>query len=378
MSQSTLEELSMLQYRVVQKFGAPIQCMQDCSRFSAVLHKEVGKALSASTIYRFFMQSDHYHLHYKSTLNVLSRFIGYDSFDDFRMAVEQARFEFLIASNKQDGDFRSLISVLVKNRCFDLIKEYLDGIPYDSPDEFMAELGWSIYMALRQNPEVELEFYQSFCSNMIVRKGFYEYGADPEFNLPRYEDALACYLSATPTVPEQYRLRDFIFGHTMLLRHDFMHGRWSQFSHRWNQFMKSEVIEAAFEQVTPAFPLSRLCGTMIMHAHIEDNKNMLDETIAWIFQYGQLAIRQFSFVERRALLHCVLEALISIGANEDLMLRFIDLFPGTYHADCLKNPKSGIIDILVSTNFNGLSFKTRSVSALQMRKSVRPQRESAN
>ena len=377
MSQASLEELSMLQYRVVQKFGAPIQSMQDCSRFSTVLHKEVGKALSASTIYRFFMQSDHYHLHYKSTLNVLSRFIGYDSFDDFRMAVEQARFEFLIASNKQSGDFKSLISVLIKNRCFELIKEYLDGIPYDSPDEFMAELGWSIYIALRQNPDVELEFYQQFSSHMVVRKGFFEYGADPEFHLNRYKDGLACYLSATPTVPEQYRLRDFIFGHTMLLRHDFMHGRWTQFSHRWDQFMKSEVIEAAFDQVKPAFPLARLCGVMIMHAHIGGNQNMLDETIAWVFQYCEVSIRQISFVERRALLHCVLEALISIGSNEELMLRLIDVFPGTYQMDYMKSPKSGIIEILVSTNFNGLSFKTRSVSALQMRKSMRPQQESA-
>lgn len=373
MSPATLEELSMLQYRVVQKFGAPIQCMMDCTRFSVVLHKEVGKALSASTIYRFFMQSDHYHLHYKSTLNVLSRFVGYDSFDDFKLAVEQARFEFHIASNRSVGDFKSLISVLMSHRSFELLREYFDGVPYDSPDELMAELGWSIFVGLRQNPTVELEFYQRFASHMIVRKGFFEYGADPEFNLPRYADGLACYLSANEQVPEQYRLRDYVFAHTMLLRDDFMHGRRSQFTARWNQFLTAQIIESAFAQVKPALPLARLTGAMIMNAHILGDPQTFSQTLDWAYAYCEISIRQFNYVERRALLHCILEALLSSNAKEDRMLEFIQLFPGMFNSEFHKNPHAHIMDILVTTNFNGLSYKTRNLSALSMRKALRPQ-----
>ena len=86
MNYKQVPELQSLLDAVEKKFGTPLRSTNDFNVLSAVLQIEGGDALSASTLKRLWHYVSQETTPRRATLDVLSRFVGFKDFKDFRLS----------------------------------------------------------------------------------------------------------------------------------------------------------------------------------------------------------------------------------------------------------------------------------------------------
>ena len=87
MNYEQVPELQSLLSAVERKFGSPLRSTNDFNVLSAVLKIEGSDALSASTLKRLWHYVSQETTPRRATLDVLSRFVGYKDFNDYRMSL---------------------------------------------------------------------------------------------------------------------------------------------------------------------------------------------------------------------------------------------------------------------------------------------------
>lgn len=83
MSQTIIPELNCLLKQVEKKYGRPLSCTSNFEALSIIIEKETGELLSSSTLKRLYGYVSLKPVPRKSTLDILSRFIGYRNFSEF-------------------------------------------------------------------------------------------------------------------------------------------------------------------------------------------------------------------------------------------------------------------------------------------------------
>lgn len=86
MNYKQVPELQSLLDAVEKKFGTPLRSTNDFNVLSAVLKIEGSDALSASTLKRLWHYVSQETTPRRATLDVLSRFVGFKDFKDFRLS----------------------------------------------------------------------------------------------------------------------------------------------------------------------------------------------------------------------------------------------------------------------------------------------------
>lgn len=86
MIQKDIPELQTLLQKVEEKYGRPLECTNDFRVLSALLEYECKEVVSVSTLKRLWGYVSQRTTPRESTLDVLSRFVGYKSFEDFRLS----------------------------------------------------------------------------------------------------------------------------------------------------------------------------------------------------------------------------------------------------------------------------------------------------
>ncbi|MDD5820332.1 MAG: hypothetical protein PUC96_07590, partial [Bacteroidales bacterium] len=84
MSTAIIPELSYLLQMVEKTYGRKLDTTTDFESLSIIIENKTGELLSSSTLKRLYGYVSMKPVPRKSTLDVLSRFIGYRSFEDFR------------------------------------------------------------------------------------------------------------------------------------------------------------------------------------------------------------------------------------------------------------------------------------------------------
>ena len=87
MQREDIPELSTLLSEVEKKYGRPLQSTNDFNVLSALIQYECKEIVSVSTLKRLWGYVSQKTTPRNSTLDVLSRFLGYDDFSSFRIAL---------------------------------------------------------------------------------------------------------------------------------------------------------------------------------------------------------------------------------------------------------------------------------------------------
>lgn len=87
MDYNQVPELQSLLDAVEKKFGSPLRSTNDFNVLSAVLKIEGGDSLSASTLKRLWHYVSQETTPRRDTLDVLSRFVGFKDFKEYRMSL---------------------------------------------------------------------------------------------------------------------------------------------------------------------------------------------------------------------------------------------------------------------------------------------------
>ena len=88
--------IPILKSRIEQKFGEPISHTYQCSALQEKILEETGEWLGLSTLKRLFGLVSNSHMPRLSTLNIMSRYLGYENYSEFELenGVEELVSEF--------------------------------------------------------------------------------------------------------------------------------------------------------------------------------------------------------------------------------------------------------------------------------------------
>lgn len=86
MDKKEIPELQTLLQEVEKKYGRPLECTNDFRVLAALMEYECKEIVSVSTLKRLWGYVSQQTTPREGTLDVLSRFVGYKSFEDFRLS----------------------------------------------------------------------------------------------------------------------------------------------------------------------------------------------------------------------------------------------------------------------------------------------------
>ena len=295
--------------RVVIRAGFGIKTKQDCRVLSELIHEDLGETLSESTIYRLFLLKEDRHFFYKTTYNILSRFIGFVSWDDYciqRSYNEEASG--LSMLNAFSYEEPGLLDFVIRNEAWNIAKDFFDAVSTTQREESLQVVGWSIYLALKRNPDKERLFYELFAGHAAVRKAFFEFCADPDFLLPNYKFGYECYLKNMPSTVSTDYWRDYIFANSFLIRRLFIEGDLNGLVVRFENCFLKEFDRTLLNEVKPIYPVARFFQAKLLYRHVKSDLISVVECfhlfIDWMHQYWP----KLSLSERKSLLYCATEA----------------------------------------------------------------------
>ena len=206
---------SKLTYQILSKF--------DCKKLSLLISHETSKTVSESTIYRIFLLEGYAHAPYIHTLDIFAEFLGYSEWFELEKTLnELTNFQFLAGLFPDEREYKSLITFSIHAGHLKPVYNFLEQFNPDLSFEKKLLIGRQLFYSLKTNPSSNLKFFKNFNSLPIVREGFYEYLADPDFTIPDYDKGLVHYLSSVKPHESNKSLQDFIFANSLLLRYYFL------------------------------------------------------------------------------------------------------------------------------------------------------------
>ncbi len=347
---------SKLLQRVAIEAGFSIVTKNDCRLLAELIKNKTGEHLSESTLYRLFLEKDPNHRFYKTTYDILSRFIELENWNSFcESAIHSESVTGISLFSPNYKEETTLLDIVIQKEMWDIAKDYFDAISMHAYPERHHHLGWSIYLALLKNPEKEIRFYELFSGHPIVRVAFFELGADPDFHLSAYEVGLTHYLGNVNPTHSLEDLRAFTFAKCMIIRRKYIEGKiyacQQLFTSSFNENLEKNILE----NIRPIYPVARYFQAKIMCTLISgsDGTHLYREFLFW----AERIWSDLTLTERKAIIYCYAEsvALTKSSASYIIMLRnsfkpfFLMLFG---------NRKSISVSLILErTEFNGIRLQ---------------------
>jgi hypothetical protein len=215
--------LSLLKSKLEEKLTFRILTKLDCKKASEAIGVESDKSISESTIYRLFLLEGNKNTPYQHTLDILAQFIGHSNwFSMEKHFVEITQFQHLYGVFPDKIQYKSLLNFTIHSGSLKPLYSFLEQFQSDLTFDKKFVLGEDIYTSLKTNLNSNIEFYKQFHTLPIIREGFFELFADPNFSIPDYETGLSFYLSNIKPHQSSKALQDYIFANSLLLRYYFL------------------------------------------------------------------------------------------------------------------------------------------------------------
>jgi hypothetical protein len=177
-------------------------------------------------------------------------------------------------------------------------------------------------LSLKNSPNKNLEFYKQFHSLPIVREGFFEYLADPDFSIPDYEIGLGYYLKNIKPHQSIKSLQDYIFANSLLLRYYYLKGnKYSVVKLGKELYLYLMLSEKDLEEVY-VFPKMRYFSYRLYfdELHFGFNKNYFE----WLLDFTFKEIENSTLMESRIIIHTICDTLqIYPKLQEEIYNQFV-------------------------------------------------------
>jgi len=331
----------------------------DCEKLSLLIFNKTQANVSGNTLYRIFLHPNNTNKPYLHTLDLLAQFIDYDNWSAFcHFYQELYDFQFMSGIIAPDHSYKSLLRYSIYNKEFRSVYPFLEQFSDDLPITKKQLLGEEIFNILKENPGSNVPFFKKFSNLPIIREGFFELMADPEFRIPQYEFGLQCYLQCLSPEKSLQELQGFIFGNTLVLRHYFFNGKqkksmqYASVLYENSRYNESELAEIHI------FPRVRYFAYYLLYRYPSIGFDR--EYWEWFYPYLVSLLDQSSLHERRIILHTCFETLgilppLQMQFFSEMRVRYPKNFEHFNDTTCELTPSKilRLLDPNASTYFNG-------------------------
>jgi hypothetical protein len=300
--------LSHLKSKLEEKLTFRILTKLDCKKASEALQLENDKSISESTIYRLFLLEGNKSTPYQHTLDILAQFIGQKDWFSFeKYLTEISDFQNLYGVFPNQQQYKSLLSFNIHHGGLKPLYHFLEQFPTDISIDKKLILGRDIYKSLKTNPNNNVEFYKGFHALPIIREGFFELLADPDFSIPDYEIGLSFYLNNIKPHHSIKALQDYIFANSLLLRYYFFKGKKANVLELGKALYLDLSLSEKDLGAVYVFPKMRyFCYRLFFdEATVGFNQNYFDWLLDFIFR----ELENTNLIETRIIIHTVCDTL---------------------------------------------------------------------
>jgi hypothetical protein len=312
----SIPQLESLRDAVSRTAGFSVHTIADCERIHFLMKNRGHAELSASSLYRFFLQDLTSYRPYQHTLERLAHFAGWNSI-----------MEFESESTDPEGNDRGLLFHCVRMGEWEGLFRYFEVLPEQMSANKVRQLVWELFLALDQPGRQNERFFKRFAAHPNFRRLFFESAADPEFRLPAYEKGLLYYVQEIPTSIDRFAaLQERMFAQCLLFRH-YVVTRQQELARTMGKSLFSDTsIDVHLHRSIHFFPSSRWKAYRFVYLHLYGNqlaaRNYLDE----LFSYAQVQALEADAHARQTVLYNLLDACFMAEADSSVLLRFCSYF----------------------------------------------------
>jgi len=290
-----------------------------CEQLRLLMLGKSQTTVSTHTLYRIFLHPQNENKPYLHTLDLLAQFIDFSDWNQFcDFYQELYSFQVLSGITAPHHAHKSLLRFCIYNKDFKSVYPFLEQFSNDLSEHKKHLLGEEIYNILKQNPNSNIAFFKKFSGLPVVREGFFELMADPDFTIPQYEFGLHCYLN--PLNPERStaELQEYIFANALLLRHYFFLRKWKKVAELGAILYRNSLYDEQALVPVHVFPKIRYYAYYLLYRFAEAGFDH-----AYWERFHSLFHRMMqpaNLHERRMMLHTCYETL---GINPELQAQVL-------------------------------------------------------
>ena len=329
-SRLTLNNYYLLELKsqIALKLYFPIVGKADCAKLSEILLKEGYGSISETTLYRLFV--NFYGKNpYQYTLNILSNYIGFASWEDFITTLESNNYSGNIILNKPKQATDSLLFHCIANENYKSLHNYFDDIQ-NKDHSFKVNVALDVYDSLLKIKKPEL-FFEEFIQNKFIKEYVLEDGFDPAFRIENYDYAYKLYSNEINTIDSITTMQDFVFSQSVLFRYFFISNKLPEALQIGGKIFDTNLFNSEDLEKIFIFPKIRFKAYKLWYLELTDKSRLSIEDYAnEILEYCKyLSVNQDSIC-KKIIFHTVAEVFchssLSLKYHQQLKNIFLDEF----------------------------------------------------
>ena len=314
--------LTSLKFQLESEISFRIFTKLDCKKISELIQHKCEQTISESTLYRLFIWRENKNTPYVHTLDILAQFLGFkDWFSLEKYFNEIKEFKHLYGVFPDKQQYASLLSLNIHHGDLKPLYKFLEQFQSDISTDKKFIIGEDIYASLKSNPTNNIEFYKQFHNLPIVREGFFEYLADPNFSIPDYEVGLGFYLRNVKPHESLRSLQDFIFANSLLLRYHFFKGNKEGVIKIGKELYSNLLLTEDDLKELYVFPKMRYFAYRLLYDEVTVGFN--HNYFEWLLDFTFKEIQKTNVMETRILIHTICD---TIQLNAKLQEETFNLF----------------------------------------------------
>lgn len=323
--------LTALKWKIEELIFFKISNKADCKRLSEIILLKKNKIISESTLYRLFLWDGNQSAPYIHTLDILAEFLDFKNWSELESYLNGLQnFKFLFGVYPIEQQYQSLLSINIHHGSLRPLYNFLEQFSSELAFEKKIILGEEIYLALKSNPNSNIEFFKQFHSLPIVRQGFFEILADPEFKIKDYEVGLSYYLKNLKNENSNNYLQDFVFANSLLIRFYFFKKNKGKVLEIGKLLYVNYNLNEKDLKEFYVYPKIRYYAYKLLYSFVIEGFDY--QYWEWLYEYSIQLINSLEpLIEKRIVIHTLLETLhINPSLQEktfnELMISFPFIF----------------------------------------------------
>ena len=258
--------------------------LSSCNDLAFDIFHRTGDTISVSTLLRFFDIVSKKSAISVSSLNILSAYVNYLSWDDFCKKQDNPNLKFHENYFPDEMGLR-LFDIGLKNHNFSTTLQYLKGIPVDIIDEVPStvyKMSSILGHVFRKDPVARKTLLPELAKTEQGRLFFYENFVDVEWHNGYYADAMFYYKKHINYNNKEISNRDFVFANTIEINDYLRRNRKKQaIKGSYDLIKKINPKEANPQTIGHIIPTARYYATYMIYLFL--TKSLTDKKVAQIF-----------------------------------------------------------------------------------------------
>jgi hypothetical protein len=324
--QYTIEKLKS---EIFKKIGWPISNKPDCAKLSELISQSKIGQLSESTLYRLFFQPDKHTL-YKTTLDIICKFLGYKDSFEFIEKVDTTRGQLHINGINTLGNKRnSLVFHCIENTAKTPLLNFFEEFDEHS-HQFKTDVSITLFDSLLKSSQQDW-FFKNFSDQKYIREYFLERGHDTKFRIKNYDQAYLKYLKHVKKDKDIYNFQDFIFGNCVLFRYYFLTKKSDQALQQARILYHEKLNVEAHQNELYIYPFIRYTAYRLWYLEmIRANGFEIESYGLFLIDLCSRLKEKLGFMEQKILFHTIAETFLYSSLPEKFHWNLKDLYKEDY------------------------------------------------